>query len=175
MHGALEYAKKNLKEDDVMVIIMPDHGTRYLGKVYNDNWMKDHGYTESGTFATARDIVATRSESDVFTIDQKSLIGEAIKVMNEKSIDQAPVVDGDQFVGSISDAKILKALIENPALKSKTIAEIMDPSFKFIALDSTVDVMSKLLNKENKALLVTDTNNKVQIITQTDLLVSLTK
>jgi cystathionine beta-synthase len=43
VHGALEYAQENLKKNDVMVILLPDHGTRYLAKVYNDNWMKDHG------------------------------------------------------------------------------------------------------------------------------------
>jgi dethiobiotin synthetase len=44
VHGALEYAKENLKEGDRMVIILPDHGTRYLGKVYNDEWMRNHGF-----------------------------------------------------------------------------------------------------------------------------------
>lgn len=176
VHGAIEYAKENLKEDDVMVIIMPDHGTRYLGKIYNDNWMKDHGFTETGTFATARDIVASKNgQGELFTIKSNAKIGDAIATMNKHSIDQAPVVENDQFVGSISDAKILKALIESPALKDQPISEIMDASFKFIALDNTVDVMSKILDKDTKALLVRDDNNKVHILTQTDLLVSLTK
>ena len=176
VHGALEYAKDNLKEDDVMVIIMPDHGTRYLGKIYNDNWMKDHGFTETGDFATARKIIASKNGSgDLFTLDSKLTIGAAIKEMNAHSIDQAPVVSDDQFIGSISDAKILNTLIENPLLKDQPIKDIMDTSFKFIALDTTVDVMSTLLDKDNKALLVRDEDGTVQIITQTDLLVSLTQ
>lgn len=176
VHGAIEYAKEYLKEDDVMVIIMPDHGTRYLGKIYNDNWMNDHGFTETGTFATARDIVANKNgQGELFTVESSSKIGEVIATMNEHGIDQAPVVEKDQFVGSISDAKILKALIQKPALKDQPISEIMDASFKFIALDNTVDVMSKILDKETKALLVRDDDNKVHILTQTDLLVSLTK
>jgi cystathionine beta-synthase len=44
VHGALEYAKEHLKEDDTMVIILPDHGTRYLGKIYNDDWMREQGW-----------------------------------------------------------------------------------------------------------------------------------
>lgn len=176
VHGAIEYAKKNLKEDDVMVIIMPDHGTRYLGKIYNDNWMKDHGFTETGSFATARDIVASKNgQGELFTIESSAKIGDAIATMNAHGIDQAPVVEKGQFVGSISDAKILKALIENPSLRDQQISEIMDASFKFIALDNTVDVMSKVLDKDTKALLVRDDNNQVHILTQTDLLVSLTK
>ena len=176
VYGALEYAKKNLNGDDVMVIIMPDHGTRYLGKIYNDNWMHDHGFTETGSFATARDIVSSRNgHSDLFTIDGHAKIGEVIKEMNDQGIDQAPVVDGDKFIGSISDTKILKSLIETPEITNRPVNEIMDGSFNFIALDTTVDVMSTQLNKESKALLVRDDHQSVHIITQSDLLVSLTK
>lgn len=175
VHGALDYARENLNEDDVMVIIMPDHGTRYLGKIYNDNWMKDHGFTESVNFATAKDIIIGKNGTgELFPIEKSTSIGDAIKQMNEKSIDQAPIVDKDHFVGSISDSKILTKLIENPELRNQPVAEIMDPSFMFVALDSTVDVMSSYLGKDHKALLVRDEKEKVHIITQSDLLVSLT-
>ena len=173
--GALEYAKENLKADDVMVIILPDHGTRYLGKVYNDDWMKDHGFLEERKFATAKDIISDRNESaSLFTIDQQSKIGEAIKQMNDKGIDQAPVVNGNEFVGSISDSKILFSLIENPELKDQTIAEVMDHGFQFVSPHETIDVMSSMLGKDRKALLVRDETHHVHIITQSDLLVAMT-
>lgn len=171
--GALDYAKKNLTEDDVMVIILPDHGTRYLGKIYNDNWMQDHGYNESGISITALDIIQNRNDNDVlFTIDSSTSIGEAISLLSKKGIDQAPIVDKKHFVGSISDTKIFRKLIEDPNLKSSPITEIMDPSFRFVASDNTIDVLSSFITKENKALLVRE-GDKVHIITQSDLLVSL--
>jgi cystathionine beta-synthase len=46
VHGALEYAKENLNKDDMLVVLLPDHGTRYLGKIYNDDWMRAEGYIE---------------------------------------------------------------------------------------------------------------------------------
>jgi len=114
VHGALDYARENLTDDDVMVIILPDHGTRYLGKVYNDDWMKDHGFLEERKFATAKDIILSKNgTSDLVTIDQSLKVGEAIKQMNQKGIDQAPVINGDEFVGSLSDSKILNSLIED--------------------------------------------------------------
>ncbi len=175
VYGALEYAKENLKEEDVMVIIMPDHGTRYLGKIYNDNWMKDHGFTESGIDTTALDIIKSKyMKDDLFTIQGNTSIGEAIKMMNERGIDQAPVKKNDNFVGSISDNKLLSTLINNPDMKAQSISKIMDASFRFVAMDSTVDVLSSFINKDNKALLVR-VGDKTHIITQTDLLVSLTK
>lgn len=174
VYGALEYAREHLSENDVMVIILPDHGTRYLGKIYNDNWMKDHGFV-ARHFATAKDIVAHRNgTSKLFTISHSATVGEAIKYMNDKGIDQIPVVKDDAFVGSLTDSKVLSKLIENPELKSQAVTEVMDPSFQFVAMDNSLDVLSSLINKENKALLVRDDKNDVHIITQSDLLMAMT-
>ncbi len=175
VEGALAYAKEHLKKDDVMVIILPDHGTRYLGKVYNDDWMKDHGFLEERKFATARDIVAHRNGSSALLAIEKDInIGEAIKQMNLKGIDQAPVKSGDEFVGSISDSKILSSLIDNPELRDKPVSEVMDGSFQFVSPHETIDVMSSMLGKDRKAVLVRDESNRVHIITQSDLLVAMT-
>ncbi len=174
--GALEYAKKNLKDDDVMVIILPDHGTRYLGKIYNDNWMKDHGFIEDSKFATARDIIAHRNgNGGLTTIEKSTPIGDAIKTMTKIGVDQVPVVDGDNnIIGSLTDSKVLSALIENPELKGEPVENVMDASFQFVAMDNTLDVLSSILKNEKKAVLVRDEQEKVHIITQTDLLMAMT-
>lgn len=174
--GALEYAKENLKEDDVMVIILPDHGTRYLGKVYNDSWMKNHGYLEAGNFASARDIVTRKNGTGKLeTIAADATIGQAITMLNKMGVSQLPVVDKDQFVGSITDSKILNQLIEKPELKNSLVKEVMDKPFQFVAMNNTVDVLSSLINKDNKALLVRDDHNDVHIITQHDLLMAISR
>ena len=172
--GAIEWAKSNLKENDVMVIILPDHGTRYLGKIYNDNWMKDHGFIESRKFSSAKDIIRNRDyPAELSTIDKNITVGEAIVLMNEKGIDQIPVTENGTFVGSLIDSKVLKQLIENPEIKSKPVAEVMDASFQFVSMDNTLDVLSSLISKENKALLIRDELQKVHIITQSDLLMAM--
>lgn len=174
--GALEYAKENLKEDDVMVIILPDHGTRYLGKVYNDSWMKNHGYLEAGNFASARDIVTRKNGTGKLeTIAAGATIGQAITTLNKMGVSQLPVVEKDQFVGSITDSKILNQLIEKPELKNSLVKEVMDKPFQFVAMNNTVDVLSSLINKDNKALLVRDDHNDVHIITQHDLLMAISR
>ena len=172
--GSLEWAKINLRKSDVMVIILPDHGTRYLGKIYNDNWMKDHGFIEYRKFASAKDIIKNRDYSaELSTIDKNTNVGEAIVLMNEKGIDQIPVTENGSFVGSLIDSKVLKKLIENPEIKNQTVAEIMDSSFQFVSMNNTLDVLSSLISKENKALLVRDELQKVHIITQSDLLMAM--
>jgi len=174
LHGALEYAQANLKETDTMVILLPDHGTRYLNKIYNDQWMKDHGFLER-SFSTAKDIIASRNGKDsLFTVSKKSRIGEAIMIMNREGVDQVPVLEGSDFVGSIVSSNLLEKIIFDPQLKDKSVGDIMDKPMIFVALDSTLDVLSSMLNRDNKALLVRDEKEKVHIITQHDVLKAIT-
>jgi cystathionine beta-synthase len=171
VHGALEYAEQNLTDEDVMVIILPDHGTRYLAKVYNDQWMKDHGFLETRAFDTARDIIAKGNGKDtLFTVSKNSKVSDAILILSKEGIDQIPVTDNGQFVGSISSASLLEKIIVDPKLQGKQIGEVMDKPMMFVAPDSTLDVLSSLVNKENKAVLVRDDRDNVHIITQHDIL-----
>jgi cystathionine beta-synthase len=172
--GALKYARKHLKKDDVMVIILPDHGTRYLGKIYNDSWMKDHGYLEKREFATAQDILKSRNGQDqLITVSSDTSVGEAIRILNEVGISQIPVKEGDTFVGSLTDSKLLHHLIDNPEIRNKPVSEVMDKPFQFISIHDTLDVLSSFLDKNNKALLVRDRLNQVHIITRADLLMAM--
>jgi len=176
VHGALEYAKEHLTEDDVMVILLPDHGTRYLNKVYNDLWMKDHGFLEERTYGTAREIIAKRNGKDsLYTVSKYSTIGEAIKIMNQQGVDQVPVTDEGEFVGSVTTTSLVEKIINDPTLKDKQVGEIMDKPMQIVALDSTLDVLSSLLNKTNKALLVRDEQEVPHIITQHDILRAITQ
>lgn len=175
VHGALEYARENLKKDDIMVILLPDHGTRYLAKVYNDQWMQDHGFLETRTFGTARDIIAQRNGKDsLITVNKAAKVSEAILTFNREGIDQIPVTENSLFVGSISSSSILEKIIQDPQLQHKHVADVMDKPMLFIAPDSTLDVLSSLLNKDNKAVLVRDADEKVHIITQHDVLKAMT-
>jgi cystathionine beta-synthase len=175
VHGALEYAKEHLKEGDRMVIILPDHGTRYLGKVYNDEWMRNHGFLEDKSFSTARDIIALRSGSyQLLSVMKSDSVKKAIALMNERSISQIPVLEGEEVVGCLTDSKLLSKIIENPTLKDATIADVMEGSMKFVALDSTLDVLSSMIEKD-KAVLVRDNLNNIHIITKHDILEAFTK
>lgn len=175
VHGALEYAKENLNEGDRMVIILPDHGTRYLGKIYNDDWMRNHGFLEDKTFGTARDIIASRNGNYHLVISHKNdRVKDTIHLMNSKSVSQIPVMEDGQVIGSITDSKLLSKIIENPELKDAAVADVMEDPMKFVALDSTLDVLSSMLDSA-KAVLVRDDNHQVHIVTKHDILEAMTK
>lgn len=180
-HGALEWAKEHLTETDVMIILHPDHGTRYLGKVYNDTWMKDHGFLESRQFATARDIVHTQNgrttngSSALTTVEMSMTVSKAIQLLNQQGISQMPVTDASgHIVGSLTDSTILSRLIDDASVKDQTVETVMDKPFKFVGLDNTLDVLSSLIDRDNKALLVRDEQDHIHVITQADLLAAVT-
>lgn len=171
VHGALEYAREYMKASDTMVILLPDHGTRYLNKVYNDQWMKDHGFLEERQYGTARDIIMSRVGRDsLITVGANEALEEAILILNREGIDQVPVTEGDQFVGSVSTAGLLEKVIQSPEARKLPLKEVMDKPLQFVALDSTLDVLSSMLGKNNKAILIRDDTDKVHIITQHDVL-----
>jgi cystathionine beta-synthase len=178
VHGALEWAKDNLTDDDVLVILLPDHGTRYLAKIYNDTWMKDHGFLEDRSFKTARDIIQHKNGGigdTLTTIRTDVSISEAIQVLNRNGISQIPVTDEtNQIVGSLTDSTVLNRLIDDPTVKDHPVSEVMDKPFKFVGLDNTIDALSSLIDRDNKALLVRDEREQVHIITQADLLAAMT-
>ncbi len=172
--GALEWAKDNLKDDDVMVIILPDHGTRYLGKVYNDDWMKDHGFLEEREYRSAANIISKQGGEDALTtIDKDAKVSDAVALLTSVAISQIPVVDGDDFVGSLSDSKLLSQLIVDPSLREKQVHEVMEKPFQFVPVNSTLDVLSSMINRDNPAVMVRDSKNRPRIITQHDLLESI--
>lgn len=175
VHGALEYAKEHLKEGDLMVILLPDHGTRYLGKVYNDDWMRNHGFLENKTFTSARDIIEARGKDyELVVVDKNDSVRQAISLMNKQSVSQIPVLDAGQVVGSVTDSKLLNKIIDNPELKDSFVTEVMEEPMKFVALDSTLDVLSSMVDKE-KAVLVRDNGHQIHIITKHDLLAAITR
>ncbi len=175
VHGALEYARENFKEGDCMVILLPDHGSRYVGKIYNDDWMRNHGFLENKNFGTAKDIISSRNGAyELVVVSKQDKVKDAIALMNSKSVSQIPVMEDGQVVGSITDNKLLSRIITDPGLKDATVAEVMEDSMKFVALGSTLDVLSSMVDKE-KAVLVRDELHQIHIITKHDILTAVTK
>ncbi len=173
--GALEYAKKNLKEDDVMVIVMHDHGTRYLGKVYNDEWMIKMGYLDNEGFQTAQDILNNGEKKSLMSITDRTTVAQAVELMSENGISQLVVKEGNDIVGGLTEEMMLNALVERPEAKSLSVREVMGNSFPVVAPDNTIDVLSSMI-KQHKAVLVRNQNSEeLNIITEQDLLVALTK
>ncbi|MDB5089372.1 MAG: cystathionine beta-synthase [Mucilaginibacter sp.] len=160
--------KDKFKEGDVVVIIFPDHGTRYLGKMYNDDWLRDRGFLKDGKL-TAHDIIQKKENQQIVTIDCEKSVLEAINTIKSLNISQIPVTQKGMVIGKITESDILNSLIENPSIKSQPIKNITTSPFPFVDLNTSIDKISAMINKDNIAVLVED-NGQIEIITQYDII-----
>ncbi|GAB2977119.1 pyridoxal-phosphate dependent enzyme [Mucilaginibacter puniceus] len=161
--------KDRFKTGDVVVVIFPDHGTRYLGKMYNEDWLRDRGFIKDEKL-TARDIISKKENQEIVTIDSEKSVLEAINTIKSLNISQIPVTQQGMVIGKITESDILDALLDNPSLKSQPIKNITTPPFPFVDLNTSIDRISGLINKDNIAVLVEDEQGKIEIITQYDII-----
>jgi cystathionine beta-synthase len=161
--------KEKLKETDVVVVIFPDHGSRYLGKMYNEDWLRERGFLKDEKL-TARTILSKRKRQDMVTIQSDKTILEAINKIKELNISQLPVVRNEMIVGKVTENDIFSCLFEDPTIKSNPISEIMTKAFPIVDLNTSIDKISTLINKDNTAVMVLDEFNKLEIITQFDII-----
>lgn len=161
--------KDKLKPEDVVVIIFHDHGSRYMGKMYNEDWLRERGFLKDEKL-TAQAILAKKEISEIVTVDCEKTISEAIGTMSALNISQIPVTQKGMLVGKLAEGDILKVLLENPNLKSSAVASIMSATFPFVDLNTSIDKLSSLITKENSAVLVELADGKFDIITQYDII-----
>ncbi|WP_295666913.1 pyridoxal-phosphate dependent enzyme [uncultured Mucilaginibacter sp.] len=160
--------KDRFKEGDVVVIIFPDHGSRYMGKMYSDDWLRDNGFLKDEKL-TARDIIHRKDSQPIVTIDCEQTILEAINTIKSLNISQIPVTQKGMVIGKITESDILTSLIENPSIKSQPVKNIATAPFPFVDLNTSIDKISAMINKDNIAVLVED-NGQIEIITQYDII-----
>jgi cystathionine beta-synthase len=167
--AGLMQLKNELKEGDVVVIIFHDHGSRYMGKMYNEDWLRERGFLADEKL-TAKSILLKRERQDIITIDCEKSVLEAINTIKLLNISQIPVTQQGMIVGKLTESDILNSVLENPSLKSGSVKEIMTASFPFIDLNTSIDKISSIINKDNMAVLVEDEEGKIEIITQYDII-----
>ncbi len=173
--AGLMQLKDELKEGDVVVVIFHDHGTRYLGKMYNDEWMMEKGFFDKKGLE-AKDLVNNNTNGKLITVESNDSIANAVKLMNKTDISQIPVTSGGRIVGSLNESLLYSKIIANPEIKNQTIETIMQPAFPFVDISAPIDSLSAMITDQNPAVLVRDFKlDKTYIITRSDIVNALTK
>jgi cystathionine beta-synthase len=176
--GALQWLRARhdeLTEDDVVVIMLPDSGFRYLSKTYNDEWMRRHGFLEEKPDLTVEEVLISReAKGAMVAVAPDDTLAEAIRLMTQHGISQLPVIDGQEVVGSLNESLILNRLIEEPSARESAVRDIMRDPLPIIPRSLHLDHLSDYLEQGAGAVLVeTDTAGQYQIITKTDLISAL--
>ncbi|MBA2406875.1 MAG: pyridoxal-phosphate dependent enzyme [Chitinophagales bacterium] len=164
--------KDQLTESDVVVVIFPDHGSRYVGKVYNDEWMRDRGWLQ---VKTVRDIVESKAGGQIVTIHQDKNVAEAVALMTANDIDQMPVMENGKMVGSLSETGLLSKLMNDHGLKGYAVKEVMEKPFPIVPAETIIEKLSTMMNKEVPAVITHDGLNNMHIITKSDIIRALSK
>jgi cystathionine beta-synthase len=167
--------KDQLKKDDVVVVIFHDHGTRYLGKIFNDQWMLEKGYIDKKGL-TAKDLVVTGKNGELVTIDVKATVNEALKKITDLNYSTLPVTRDHRIIGSISENHIYDEIIRNPDVKNISVESIMANALPFVDATTPLDVLSTMVSNDEAAVLVKDfQHDKTYIITKYDIVQMLAK
>jgi cystathionine beta-synthase len=166
--------KEQLKPEDVVVVIFHDHGTRYLGKMFNDDWMRDRGFLETKKAKTAADIVKKHSHLPLIAANVADTVASVYAKLEKYGISQLPISDDNgEIVGSINDNHLYVQWVKDANIQQQAITAIMQPAFPMVAGDASIENISKLINKDNDAVLVKNINGAVHIITKYDLIAAL--
>jgi cystathionine beta-synthase len=169
MAGLLQL-KDHFTDDDVIVVIFHDHGSRYLGKMFNDDWMRERGFIEKHGL-TARDLVATRMAGELRSIESSEPVENAVRVMAEHDFSQLSVTRDARLVGSLNETQLYSQLVKDGNVKTQPVEAIMQPAFPFVDISTPVDLLSTMITPENPAVLVRDfKTDKTFIITRSDLI-----
>ncbi|MCB0777391.1 MAG: CBS domain-containing protein, partial [Chitinophagaceae bacterium] len=162
--------KGKLKKDDVVVCILHDHGSRYVGKIYNDQWMIERGFLDVKTF---KDVVSARGAKRLITLEPTQTVSDAVELMKKYDIEQIPVMNGSGPVGAISESGLFQKIFNNPEIKNAKVEEVIEPAFPLVAYDTPVEKLRNLINRENGAVLAKDEAGSYHIVTKYDVIQAL--
>ncbi len=160
--------KDRLSKDDVVVVIFHDHGSRYVGKMFNDDWVRDRGFMEAEK-ANAINLIKSHGDKKLITADPDDTLSEVLEKMNQYNISQVPVVKDGEFVGSVNDSELYSKLINQPELKDGNVGAVMGEPYEFVDGNASFEEISEKIDKKNRAVLVKNRAGQVHIITIHDI------
>lgn len=168
MAGLLQL-KDKLKPTDVVVVLFHDHASRYVGKIFNDEWMRERGFLDDEL--RIRNVIDQKQDKSFYSIDKDETIRSAFNIMKTQDISQMPVTSNGEIVGSITETAVLNYLLENPINNTeKKVAEIMGESFPIVQEDLLCKQLNRYINKNTPAVLARDKAGTLHVITQYDVI-----
>jgi cystathionine beta-synthase len=169
MAGVIQLAE-HFTKGDVVVVVFHDHGSRYMGKMYNDEWMGARGFLEV-TGTTARDLVAAGVSGELFTVEAHRSVEEAAKLMSVHDFSQVSVTKDGRIIGSLNEAHLYEEIVRNAGVKKEPVESIMQPAFPFVDISTPVELLSTMITPGNPAVLIRDfKTDKTFIITRSDVI-----
>lgn len=170
--AGLRQLKDQLTKDDVVVVIFHDHGSRYVAKIYNDEWMLDRGFLDVNT---VQDLIGGLGRRRLVTVEANDKVSQAMELMQKYDIEQIPVMKAGEIVGSLSQNGLFKKLMADVQVKEQEVETVMEAAIPLVAMNTPLERLTSYINKDNNAVLAKDESGNVHILTQYDVLNALSK
>lgn len=164
--------KEHFNPDDVVVVLFHDSGSRYVGKMFNDDWMRERGFLDEDV-TKAGDVIKDNIDKPLIVVRTEELVSHAIERMRKYKISQIPVIDSKGFVGSVDESDLFQSYVADKDVADKPIKEVMGKPFPIVKLGTSIEELSKLFSRENQAVLVDLENGNHHIITKSDIIGSI--
>ncbi|MCO6148319.1 pyridoxal-phosphate dependent enzyme [Flavobacterium sp. NRK1] len=164
--------KDEFKPDDVVVVLFHDSGSRYVGKMFNDDWMRERGFLDE-EITKAEDLIKDHADKPLVVVRTEELVSHAIERLRKYKISQIPVIDTNGFVGSVDETDLFRSYVEDKDIADKPIREVMGKPYPVVKANTSIEEISKLINKDNQAVLVDLGNDRHHIITKHDIISSI--
>jgi cystathionine beta-synthase len=164
--------KEHFKPEDVVVVLFHDSGSRYVGKMFNDDWMRERGFLDDD-ITKAEDVIKDHIDKPLVIVRTEELVSHAIERMRKYKISQIPVIDVTGFVGSVDESDLFQSYVADKNVADKPIKEVMGKPYPIVKLGTSIDELYKLFTKENTAVLVDLGNGHHHIITKYDIIGSM--
>ena len=169
MAGVIQLAE-HFRQGDVVVVVFHDHGSRYMGKMYNDEWMGAKGFLEV-TGTTARDLVATGVSGELFTVEAAHSVEEAARLMSLHDFSQVSITKEGRIIGSLNETHLYEEIVRSLSVKKEPVEAIMQPAFPFVDISTPVELLATMITPGNPAVLIRDfKTDKTFIITRSDVI-----
>lgn len=170
MAGLLQM-KHMFKPGDLVVVIFHDHGTRYLGKMFNEEWMQDRGFLPKEPTKTALDLIQNHKDQPLVSLIDSDTCQTAFNKMQKLGISQIPVKNSaGEFVGSVEENVLYRKLMSNACSLDSSIIEVMSSPYPVVGFADTIESISKKIDEKNSACLVMDMGGNWHIITKQDII-----
>jgi cystathionine beta-synthase len=161
--------KKHFKPDDVVVVLFHDHGSRYVGKMFNDDWMRERGFLDEN-ITIAADLIKNKNEGKLVAVKTEELVSHAIERMRKYEISQLPVMDAEGFVGSLDESQLFRLYFEDKHIADKPIKDVMSKPYPVVKKNVSIEKISSLIHKSNQAVIIDAGDGHYHIITKHDII-----
>jgi len=166
--GALRYAEETGRKENIL-ILLPDGASKYLSKIFNDEWMRQRGcLDEPDAMGTVADLLRRRGDSALITARRGDSIRRVVGLLKEHGISQLPVVDGNRVVGLVAEVDLLKHLVSQGRLDDPTDA-LIESDYATVSPATCLALLQDILN-DAKVVVVQDGADVIGIITKIDFI-----